>query len=410
MEINGKSIMILGEGISGKAAFEALRDIAKPFFYTDSFDYENSPRPDFIVTSPGIAVHPAFNYAQNNQIPCVAELELGYILNKTSVVAVTGTNGKTTVTRLIGDILSKQYKTEVCGNIGVPLCAVLKNGHEIAVAEVSSFQLERVFTFNPSIAIITNITPDHLDRHGSMAEYTALKMKIAANQSEDDFLICPLELKPLLPRLKSNIIFSDLDCSIKNDQIYFMGEAVMPLSTVKMTGEHNLKNVMQAVCAAKLSGINNQNIAQAVAEFKAEAHRTELISRAAGKNWYDDSKATNIGACLAACNSMTDSTTLILGGSGKGYEFDSLFAALPPAIKHIIIMGAVKDKLAGAAKKANVAVVEVESLEEAVKAAARCDAKNVLLSPAAASFDCFRDYKHRGEEYSRFVKLMMNER
>jgi len=424
VDIIGKKIMILGEGVSGRAAFEALREIAMPYFFDGEFlrsctscaiQHDNKKqqenvvaRPDIIITSPGIGSHALFDYALQHGVPVISELELGFLLNRTPVVAITGTNGKTTVTKLIGDMLSKKFKVAVCGNIGLPFSSVANGCHDIAVVEVSSFQLERCYQFKPHIAVITNISEDHLDRHGNMQNYIDIKMSINKNQAENDYFILPAELKEQLPKTKSNLIFSDESAYINCGYIEYLGEKVVPLSAIKISGEHNKKNIMQAMIAAKLMGVSNEDIEAAVSEFEADRHRLELVGEKSGKKWYDDSKATNIEACLSACESMVGDTALILGGSDKGYEYGELFRRLPKGIKVVFLMGEVKEKLRAASRDVGheVMAIGVLDLAEAVRFSRDLIVDNVLLSPAAASFDMYRDYKERGEDFRKLVDAL----
>lgn len=405
--------MILGQGVSGRAAFEALREVAAPYFFDKAQSVQNDINfngkliiPDIIITSPGIGVHPMFDYAIKHNIPLISELELGFILNRKPIIAITGTNGKTTVTKLIGDILSKKFKVAVCGNIGLPFSSVAIGDHDIAVVEASSFQLEKCYQFKPHIAVITNITEDHLDRHGDMQNYINIKMSISKNQTDDDYFILPLELKKQLQKTNGNIIFSDESAYINCGFIEYNGEKVIPLSAIRIEGEHNKKNIMQAMIAAKLMGVENELIEAAVSEFEPDRHRLELAADKYGKKWYDDSKATNIDACLSACKSMIGDTALILGGSDKGYEYGELFRRLPKGIKVCFLMGEVKEKLRAASGEARheVMAIGVKDLAEAVRFSKDLVVDNVLLSPAAASFDRYKDYKERGEEFRRLVE------
>ena len=428
MDIFGKNIMILGKGVSGKAAIEALNGIAKRVWFYEGEDCSA----DIIITSPGIATHSIFDYAIRHNIPVISELELGFILNKTPVIAITGTNGKTTVTRLIGDILSKKFKTAVCGNIGLPFSAIVHGDHEIAVVEASSFQLERCYQFKPQIAVITNITEDHLDRHGTMQNYIDIKMSISKNQTADDYFIIPTDLiKHLLKNnqtftFESNtahnkyshlttqkttpkVILSDKSAYRNCGFLEYNGEKIISLSSIKIEGEHNKQNIMQAMIVAKLMGIENEDIEAAVSEFEMDRHRCELVSEKGGKRWYDDSKATNIDACVKACESMKGTSALILGGSDKGENYEELFRRLPKGIKVVFLMGEVKDKLRAASGESrfDVLCVGVEDLSEAVRLSGDLIVDNVLLSPAAASFDRYKDYKERGEEFRKRINLSL---
>ena len=419
MDIFNKNIMIVGKGLSGVAAFEALQGIANPFFYQEDLKQQN---PDLIVISPGIGDHPILNFAKKNKITIRSEIELGYILDQrfasSKIVAVTGTNGKTSLTQILQKILSKSFFSIACGNIGVPFSQIAKIPHKISIVEVSSFQLERCKTFSPNIAIITNITPDHLDRHKTMKNYIAAKMRIAQSQTPSDFFILPSILKKHIPKsTKSQIIFYDLECQKNDGYIYYKSKKAIKL-TKKFGGQHNYQNLSIAAIVSGILGISKAKTNQALADFEFDAHRIQLIKKTKQRRWFDDSKATNIAACLAACEAMDGETALILGGSDKGYDYQQLFKGLPAKIKHIFITGQTAQKMLEAAaavyqlngKKTyqpNTDFPQItlaSDLKSAVALSSKTSAKNILLSPAAASFDCFKDYKDRGNHFKKFVE------
>lgn len=411
-----KRVLIVGDGVSGKGAFDALSGAAECEFFTEHFFDCPKTNFDFIVVSPGIRKeHKIFDFAYDNNIPIFGEIELGYKLYSGKIIAVTGTNGKTTVTSLIGEILKNDQKSvSVCGNIGVSFSRCARfDSSDFAAVEVSSFQLESVTEFKPHIACILNITPDHLDRHKDMKEYTEAKLRIALNQDKDDYLILSQDDIPLsaLENFypKSRVLYTSVrgkvpGAYLSNGKIFFFDEYICDRDVVRMQGEHNIQNALFAVCVSKLNNVKNKTIIQTLSQFLPPNHRIVNLGVKCGKCFYNDSKGTNIAATLKAAASMPSSACLILGGSDKGYEFDELFKRMPKNIVHIFALGETSGKIIDAAKRNNFFEIEkVNSLEEAVKLSAVLDVENVLLSPACASFDMFKNYAERGEVFERAV-------
>ena len=416
-KFNNKKVLIAGKGISGQGAEAALKKFGAECKFTSDLNNLSEFGAELIVVSPGIPTdNPIFTYAEENNISIFGEIELGYILNDKHIIAVTGTNGKTTVTGLIGEILKREgYKTEVCGNIGKSFAeTAAMSEYDYAVLEVSSFQLETVVDFKPHIAVITNISQDHLNRHKTMRAYCDAKLKIAANQTQDDFLILSQDDIPLYalenfaPR--SQVFFTSVcekvyGAYILGDRIWFDGECICKTDRVRLEGEHNLKNVLSAVCAAKLMGIRNECIVAALTEFSSDLHRLRLVARIRGKNYYNDSKGTNIMASVRAAECMSGSTCMIVGGSDKGYEYDELFKSLPDCVVRVAAVGATAEKIARAASRSRFGnIKEFDDFTKAFEWAAGGDEENVLLSPASASFDMFSSYAERGETFERLVK------
>lgn len=400
----GKRVFVLGNGISGVGAKTALKECGAVICDNLSDDL------DLIVVSPGVPTdNEIFGFAEYNKIRIIGELELGYELCHSPVIAVTGTNGKTTVTSLIGDILREGgYKPLVCGNIGVSFsAAAIKESYDIAVTEVSSFQLETIDKFKPFIAIITNITPDHLDRHKTFERYVEIKKKITVNQTESDYLIVPKEL--IYPTLASLITFGeDADCRAEKDGIYLFDKKLVSAEDIKPRGRHNLLNIMCAASACTLAGVGEEAIGRALKNYSLPPHRIEFIAEKKGVKFFDDSKGTNIGAVLCAAQAMSGDTCLILCGSDKGYEFDELFVKLPDNVKGAVTFGCIAPKIVAAARRTcfKGEVVRVNNMSEAVKAAFESGAQNVLLSPATASFDMYSGYAQRGEDFAREVEKL----
>jgi len=411
-----KKALILGKGISGLGADKALRSLG----YETAFYFDGGAPPDLVdvslvIVSPGISIaHPVIAVARSKSIDVYGEMELGYRLCRCPLIAVTGTNGKTTVTELINAILLKKgLKSDAVGNIGKSLsAAALDSGEfDMIVCEASSFMLESTISFAPDIAIITNITADHLDRHGTMEEYARAKMRITANQTEKNFLILsadgiPVEyVKDLESR--AHVLFVSTKGVVAgayqlDGKLYYFDEFICDRDSLKMTGEHNVSNALFGIAAARIMGVERSVITAVFAEFEPGKHRLQDIGVYGGKRYFDDSKGTNIDACLKACNSMRGDTALILGGSGKGYDYGELFANLPAHITYITAIGETADEIA----KHGRGVVICVSLEEAVHKCAAADVANVLLSPAAASFDMFTDYRERGNKFREIISSL----
>lgn len=413
----------MGGGVSGKGAESALKECGASVAIADeSKNPEAITREfvsgfDLVIVSPSVpAWHKIYQFAEELKIGIYGEIELGARLYGGKIVAVTGTNGKTTVTRLIGEILKRAgKKVSVCGNIGVSFASsAVFDGSEIAAVEVSSFQLESIQTFRPDIAIITNITPDHIDRHGTFYDYAVLKRKIAQNQTSEDHLILSRDDIPLCALESfcpgSNVLYTSLYAKTRgayllDGTVYFFNEPVIKRSSIRLAGDHNVANALNAVCAAKLLGIPDEAVRDVLAEFCADDHRIKMVGRVNGKNYFNDSKGTNIGSTLAAVRAMSGDTALILGGKEKGFEFDALFDQLPESVIYIAAIGETADKLVAAAGRRGKLLPEKQtSLRDAVYACAGSSAENVLLSPAASSFDMFKDYAHRGEMFEAIVK------
>ena len=415
VNFKNKRVLIAGRGISGQGAYTALTELGAVCKYSDE-THIASFGAELIVVSPGIdGGQPIFTYAAENKIPIIGELELGYILCDKPIIAITGTNGKTTVTKLIGLILDKAgYKAAVCGNVGESFAlTAYKGGFDYAVVEASSFQLETINAFRPHVAVITNISPDHLNRHKTMSNYCAEKKKIAKNQTRDDFLVLcqddiPLyALENFAPQGKT--YYTSLrgklcGAYVYEDYIYYMCEKICSTNRVRLEGSHNIKNVLAAVCVAKILNIDNSAVISAITEFAPDSHRLRLVAHSGGKNYYNDSKGTNIMASVFAAECMAGDTCMIVGGSDKGYEYDEFFNRLPGTIVRVAAVGDTANKVKAAAERCGfVKIKTFNDFAEAFKWADSGDETNVLLSPASASFDMFSSYSERGEAFERLV-------
>ncbi len=412
-----EKVLIYGKGISGLGAMESLKSRGTCALICDDTDFEKLKNEDYslAVISPGIDFnHDVYRWANEREIPAISELELGYMLCHKPIIAVTGTNGKTTTVEMLGKMF-RNRKAEVCGNIGSAFSSVsVKNESEIYIVETSSFQLEKTFRFRPKVAVITNITPDHIDRHGSMQNYVNAKLKIAQNQNKEDYLVLSADdisveyLKGFQPQ--STVIYTSIKERVKgaylnNDKIYYMDEVICSVNRIRASGLHNISNALSAIAVAKIFGVSNGEIVDALSSYSPAKHRLSYVGSIRGVAFYNDSKGTNVSATIKAMESMPSSFCLILGGKDKGYEFDEIFEKKIKNLKKVFVLGECSDKIYKTAKRYNFTRIEkCESLDKAVIEAYHEKQDAVLLSPATASFDMFKNYKERGERFEEIVK------
>ena len=425
-------VLILGNGVSGRAVGDLLEREGCEIEFAKREDLDAGHFEEkyldrlfkglsFIVKSPGISPKiELINSAKKYKIKVVGEFE--YATNKLvcDIIAVTGTNGKTTTVTLINHILSGiKNSVFIGGNIGIPVSNLVGNDklNDIAVLECSSFQLENIKKFSPKISAILNISPDHLNRHKTMKNYTKFKFNITKNQTENEYLILNADDEFLMqnkPKTKAQIFFFSTKkcvkgCYIKRGCIYFNDnqkeEKLVSLKGINLVGEHNLSNILCA-CLAVYLETKNKEILSSISTFTAVAHRIEFVKKINEISFYNDSKATNIQSTIVACKSFKNDIHLILGGSDKGYLFDELFKNLPKNVKNIAIFGETRHKIAFSAKKYGYCNYTIcDSLEECTKYLYSISKPNdiVLLSPACASFDCFSNYKERGNFFKKII-------
>ena len=380
-------------------------------------------RQDLIVVSPGVPMDtPEVKQVIGFGLPVIGELELASRYLQGQIVAITGSNGKTTTTTLVGKILSDAgLPVLVGGNIGLPVIDLVEKSKAdtTSVLEVSSFQLETIEEFHPKIAVVLNITPDHLDRHGSFEAYAAAKSRITENQNADDFLVLNGEDKAtqmVALKTKAQIFWFSGRRPIKQgafvhgESIVFLAreggkaEPVMPVAEISLKGAHNVENVLAAVCVARLVGVPAEKIRASVAEFKAVEHRLELVKNVRGIEFYNDSKATNVDAAMKAVASFHGGIHLILGGKDKNSDYGLMAELLKERVKTVYTIGSAAEKierqLAGVVK-----MVSAETMQVAVAkaAAAAVPGDVVLLAPACSSFDQFENYEHRGRVFRQIV-------
>lgn len=384
---------------------------------------------DLLIVSPGVPQKSeVIRTAKEKGIDIVSEVEAASWFCKGKIIAITGTNGKTTTTTLIGEIFKDAgFKTYVCGNIGKPFSEISEDTDEnsIVVLEASSFQLDNIMNFKPFISILLNITPDHLDRYDSYEKYAESKMRITENQNNSDYFVfnyddelvkkssgssvkAKLSAFSLSPAVKEKI---DNGAYVDNfDLIYFyyMGEEnIIDTQKLIIKGQHNVYNTMASVISARIFGIEKEFIKKTVENFKGVEHRLEFVRELNGVRFYNDSKATNVNSVWYALKGFNEPLVLILGGRDKGNDYSQIEKEVKENVKHIVAIGESKMKVYDYFKNFLPVTIAV-SMKEAVEAAFKNSSKGevVLLSPACASFDMFDNYEHRGREFKKIVNLL----
>lgn len=378
---------------------------------------------DFVVKNPGIPYENCMvEAAIKKGVPVYTEVEIAYHLLEGLIIGITGSNGKTTTTTLASLMLKESFperQVYAAGNIGIPLSELAEQStnKDIYVSELSSFQLMGIEQFKPKIACIVNIFSAHLDYHGSREEYINAKLQLTKNQTEEDYLVYNADYPELMTLIEGNtkatlVPFSrkntlEFGSSVKDDYIYFNNEKVISVSTIQVPGTQNVENVLAAVAIAKLAGDTNEGIEKAVKNFHGVKHRTQFIKEVNKRRFYNDSKATNIIATQTALRSfINQSVILIAGGLDRKNGFGELVPDLT-SVSGIVLYGETKEKLQEAAKVAGVPVIEVvNTLEEATKKAYEISKEEdiILLSPACASWDQFKNFEIRGDEFIRVVE------
>ena len=378
---------------------------------------------DFVVKNPGIPYHNCMvEAAMKKGIPVYTEVEIAYQLLEGLIIGITGSNGKTTTTTLVSLMLKESFperEVYAAGNIGIPLSQLAEQStkEDIYVSELSSFQLMGIDQFKPKISCIVNIFSAHLDYHGTREEYIKAKLQLTKNQTEDDYLVYNADYPELITLIEGHtkatlVPFSrksvlEFGACVEGDYICFNGEKVIPVSTIQVPGTQNVENVLAAVAISKLAGASNEGIQKAVQNFHGVKHRTQFVKEVNKRRFYNDSKATNIIATQTALRSFTNqSVVLIAGGLDRGNGFDELVPDLK-AVSAIVLYGETKEKLQEAAKVAGVPVIEiVNTLEEATKKAYAISKEDdiILLSPACASWDQFKSFEIRGDEFIQVVE------
>ena len=415
------------EKLNKDSILEKLEDCSEVRVVLGALPQEIIKESDLMVLSPGIAIDAPFvEEVRKAGVPIWGEVELAYSIGKGKVVAITGTNGKTTTTALVGEILAAHYKkVDVVGNIGNPYTTTVFDSDDdtVTVAEISSFQLETIHTFKPDVSAVLNITPDHLNRHYTMECYSDVKMSIAKNQDENQPIVLNYEdaiLREYAPKLKNKIIwFSsrqklDEGVFLDGDNIIYKENGVETVVTTTkdttLVGIHNTENIMAAIAICISMNVPAQTIKKAILEFRAVAHRIEYVETINDVIYYNDSKGTNTDASVKAIEAMSRPTILIAGGYDKKVSFDEWAEAFGDKVKLLVLMGETAEQIKQAVTKQGfLNIIEVKTLKEAVdvcfEQAGPGDA--VLLSPACASWDMFDSYEQRGDLFKEYVREKM---
>lgn len=437
MDLKGKRVTVLGYGKTGEACVKVLLRLGARVKVSDKNPNINPPEgidteigkhsedfvldSDLIVLSPGVRWDdPVLEIARERGIETISEVELAYRLTDVPIIAITGTNGKTTTTSLTAHILSYNKKNiKLVGNIGIPFIQeVLDEFPEYFVLEVSSFQLQGTRLFRPKIGILLNIASDHLNWHNSMEEYIEAKKKLFFNQTEDDILVYNKDDKNVVKAVKDaksrKYSFSLLekgDIYLDRNLIRFdipeFSKISIPLDGIQLVGRHNISNIMCASIVGLLCGMNSKDIEEAIKTFTPYPYTLERFLEYEGISFIDDSKATNPHATISALRSIDEPKLLILGGQDKGMDFSDLIDEIKRAdIKHIFLIGETKYKLKVLLEESSLSNFSIhDTLEEAVKSAIELAQRGdcILFSPACASFDMFKNYKDRGEKFKEIV-------
>ena len=447
MELNGKRVLVVGLGKSGVASalFMKKQGARVTVSDTKSGDELRNEIPvlldngitvetgghgdrtfqgqDLIVVSPGVPVDaPPLVQARSLGENVIGEIELAAQFLPGPIVAITGSNGKTTTTTLTGEIMTASgFPALVGGNIGTPAISLAERAKPgtVIVLEISSFQLETIQSFRPKVAVVLNVTPDHLDRHRTFEIYAAAKTRIFENQQSEDCAVLNADDSTCVAMSKKTRAqiywFSrqnevERGAWVRDGKIVFRDGSgqreIMQVSEIPLKGAHNLENVLAAVCASVLMGCSAEKIRQAVHGFKAVEHRLEFVASIGGVDYYNDSKATNVDATIKALESFPSNIHLIVGGKDKGSDYTVLNDLLRQRVKRVYTIGAAAGKIESQIKGAE--VVHAETLENAIRQAhSSAQAGDVvLLAPACASFDQFKSYEHRGRVFKDAVQAM----
>lgn len=447
MELKGKKVLVVGLGRSGLAAALFLNRHGAQVTVSDVRSAEalareiprlleegimveagghgllTFRRQDLIVVSPGVPIEtPELVQVRALGLPVIGELELAARFLKGRTLAITGSNGKTTTTALVGEILEEAGSpSQVGGNIGVPVVDLIEQSTERSwsVLEVSSFQLESTDLFHPDIAVILNITPDHLDRHGTFENYALAKERIFRRQGAGDFLVLNADnarSASAAARSPAPVYWFSLDRKVPQGAwvdrgfVYFRRskddapERVIALGSIPLKGEHNVENVLAAVCATRLAGVPLEVVGGAIARFKAVEHRLEYVATVNGVDFYNDSKATNVDATAKAVSAFSNGIHLILGGKDKNSDYSQLSELLRERVRAVYTIGSAAEKIE-AQLRGVISIHSSGTLESAIAAAAAAARPGdvVLLAPACSSFDQFESYEHRGRVFKRLV-------
>ncbi len=450
MEYGGKTVLIVGAARSGIAAARFLLSSGARVILTDTQKMEALPHIapllmpagfpgelvlelgghrnqsfgtcDLIVVSPGVPLRlPEFEISRKAGIPIIAEIELAYRHLKGKIIGITGSNGKTTTTTLVSELLTGAgLSGHAAGNIGTPLISFAAGStpEDIYSVELSSFQLESVDQFRPAIGTILNLTPDHLDRYAGFEDYIEAKRRIFLNQRKTDFAVLNFDdarTASMAAAIQSApVMFSRLadverGAFVRNGMVIYRDAAgqkeLFPVDAILLKGAHNLENVLAACAMSILAGANPESLEESIRKFKGVEHRIEWVSEIDGVQYFNDSKATNIDATIKSLESFPANILLIAGGRDKAGDFTVLRSLVRERVKHLVLIGEASDKIEKALS-GMVGMSKAGSMQEAVlicRGLAR-PGDVVLLAPACASFDMFEDYEHRGRTFKEAVR------
>jgi len=452
MQLKDKKVLVFGAAKSGisatrllqkQGAFVVLYDANTKFtkydfvnefetehnfmLVTGDFPVDMIKSIDLLVLSPGIPTDlPVVEQVRAEGVPIWGEIELAYRFFKGKVIGITGTNGKTTTTSLVGDIMKTYYdEVYVVGNIGNPYTDIAMEASEksVTVIELSSFQLETIQEFKPDVSAILNITPDHLNRHHTMENYIQMKENVATNQTPSEICVLNYEdevLRKMAERLHTSVMFFSSARELENG-LYLDGEDIIysvdddkylvcNVNELKIFGKHSYENVMAGVAIAIAMGVPMELIKKAITSFVAVEHRIEFVETINGVTYYNDSKGTNPDASIKAVQSMKGPTIVIGGGYDKHNEFDEWIDSFDGKVKYLVLLGQTRDKIAETARRHGFHnIIMVEDLKEAVRISAQKAQSGdaVLLSPACASWGMFENYEQRGRLFKEYVREML---
>ena len=450
MEIAGKKVLVFGSGISGigaagilegrgaqvtlydaneklqeKELREKMRGGENTRIVLGKFPETLLGELDLVVISPGVPTDlPVVKLMRQKKVPVIGEVELAYELGKGDVLAVTGPNGKTTTTALLGEIMKEDRDSVfVVGNIGIPYTNVVDRtiDKSVIVAEMSSFQLETIVDFCPRVSAILNITPDHLNRHHTMEAYIEAKKNVAKNQGADDICVLNYEdetLREFGKTLTAQVLYFssrrklEKGIFLDGDRIIYRNPeecTICSIKELKLLGAHNYENVMAAVAMAAAYGVPVEKIRKAVTEFAGVEHRIEFVTEKRGVAYYNDSKGTNPDAAIKGIQAMIRPTYLIGGGYDKESSYREWIESFDGKVKKLILIGQTKEKIAEEAKECGFTkTVLLDTFEDAVLTAAKLAEPGdaVLLSPACASWGMFRNYEERGDKFKEIVNSL----
>ncbi|MBF0786836.1 MULTISPECIES: UDP-N-acetylmuramoyl-L-alanine--D-glutamate ligase [unclassified Streptococcus] len=436
-----KKVLVLGLAKSGEAAARLLDRLGAIVTVNDGKPFEENPtaqalleagirvicgshplellEEDFalLVKNPGIRYdNPMVQRALEKEIPVWTEVELAYLVSEAPIIGITGSNGKTTTTTMIAEVLNQgQQSAKLCGNIGFPASSIAQDARatDVLVMELSSFQLMGIEAFCPHIAVVTNLMPTHIDYHGSFEEYVAAKWRIQEQMTGDDFVILNMNqaiARSLAEKTKAQVVPISTQEPVEgaylaDGQLYFKGERIMAASDIGVPGSHNVENALAAIAVAKIRGVDNQAIKEALSTFSGVKHRLQYAGQMEGVTFYNDSKSTNILATQKALSGFDNARViLIAGGLDRGNEFDELVPDLV-GLKHMVILGESASRVKRAADKAAVPYTDAQDIADATRKAYQLATVGdiVLLSPANASWDMYANFEVRGDSFLKTI-------